>query len=176
MWLPEVTSADIMMCVAPETTLGPFLCIYIYLSEWNHTVHTFLQIALSLWWSVLCPAASTCLYNESVSQVRFVPELLEDQDPIGMDPPPRWKRQVPKDVPFRWAWLVSTANTVKQYGSFVAREDQGFFPKLVSCFWRNTCSLKALAVISTCPLRSVVLQKKILEVFFFLRFFNVDHF
>lgn len=29
MWLPEVASANIMMCVAPETTLGPFLCIYI---------------------------------------------------------------------------------------------------------------------------------------------------
>ena len=165
-----------LMCIPLETTLSPFLCIYMYLSEWNHTIHILLQIAFSLWQSVLCPAASTCLCNESVSQVRFAPELLEDQDPIGVNTPTRWKWQVPKDVPFRCAWLVSSANRVKQYGSFVAHEDQGFFPKLVSCFWRNTCSLKALAVIPTYPLRSVLLQKKILEVFCFLRCFSVDHF
>ena len=30
MWLPEVTSANILMCIPPETTLSPFLCIYSY--------------------------------------------------------------------------------------------------------------------------------------------------
>lgn len=35
-------------------------------------------------------------YNESVSQVRFAPELLKDPDPTGVDTPVRWKWQCSK--------------------------------------------------------------------------------
>lgn len=151
--------------------------MYLYLSIRMESYYTYSSANCSFFVIVcLCPAASTCLCNESVSQVRFAPELLEDQDPIGVNTPTRWKWQVPEAVPLGAPdWLVVPMRWGT--GSFVAHEDQGFFPKLVSCFWRNTCSLKALAGIPTYPLRSVLLQKKkILEVFCFLRCFYVDHF
>lgn len=100
-------------------------------------------------------------YNESVSQVRFAPELLKDPDPTGVDTPVRWKWQCSKsNMSHRWARLVSSANEVKKYGHFVAHEDQVFFPQMVSCFWRDTWSLKALAVIPTCHLRNVCSCRK----------------
>lgn len=68
--------------------------------------------------------------------------------------------QQESNVSHRWARLVSSANEVKKYGHFVAHEDQVFFPQMVSCFWRDTWSLKALAVIPTCHLRNVCSCRK----------------
>lgn len=94
--------------VVVYSTRGYSLALfYVFISVYQNGIipHIFLNCSFFV---IVCLSSSlTCLCNESVSQVRFAPELLEDQDPIGVDTPTRWKWQVPEAVPLGAPdWLV----------------------------------------------------------------------